>query len=157
MLAYSGRGRFVVAPLDLSQAVRDQAALLQTSASRKALLSLELADGLPPILADAAQVRQVVLNLALNASEALGERPGSVAVRTGRAWRSRGHCAAPTRTTSCRRGNTSFLRSPTRAAAWTPRRSVGCSSRSSRRSSSAAGWAWRRCWASCAATRAPSS
>ena len=38
------------------------------------------------MLADAAQLRQVVLSLAVNASEALGERPGAVAVRTGRAW-----------------------------------------------------------------------
>ena len=88
MLAYSGRGRFVVVPLDLSQAVRDLAALLQTSAA-KATLSLDLADGLPPVLADASQIRQVVLNLVHNAAEALGERGGSVAVRTGAARRGR--------------------------------------------------------------------
>ena len=85
MLAYSGRGRFLVGPLDLSRAVRDLAPLLQTSAPPQAALSLELADGLPPVLADASQVRQVVLSLVHNAFEALGDRAGAVAVRTGQA------------------------------------------------------------------------
>ena len=86
MLAYSGRGRFVVGLVDLSRAVRDLGALLQTSVSRKAVLSLELADDLPPVLADASQIRQLLLNLALNASEALDGREGAVTVRTGRAY-----------------------------------------------------------------------
>jgi PAS domain S-box-containing protein len=89
MLAYSGRGRFVVEPLDLSQAVRGLGALLRTSVSPKAALELQLADGLPPVQADVSQVRQLVLNLVLNASEALGERGGAVAVLTGAAWRDR--------------------------------------------------------------------
>jgi len=86
MLAYSGRGRFVVGLLDLSRAVRDLGALLQTSVSRKAVLSLELADELPSVLADASQIRQVLLNLVHNASESLDGREGAVTVRTGRAW-----------------------------------------------------------------------
>jgi signal transduction histidine kinase/CheY-like chemotaxis protein len=86
MLAYSGRGRFVVGRLDLSRAVRDLGALLKTSVSRKAVLAFDLADDLPRVLADASQMRQVLLNLVLNASEALGEREGVVTVRTGRAW-----------------------------------------------------------------------
>ena len=86
MLAYSGRGRFVVGHVDLSRAVQDLAALLKTSVSRKAVLTLELADDLPLILADASQVRQVLMNLVLNASESLGDHAGAVAVRTGRAW-----------------------------------------------------------------------
>ncbi len=86
MLAYSGRGRFVVGLVDLSQAVRDLNALLKTSVSRKAVLSLELADDLPPVLADASQISQGLLNLVLNASESLGGREGAVTVRTGLAW-----------------------------------------------------------------------
>ena len=86
MLAYSGRGRFIIGHVDLSRAVRDLAALLKTSVSRKAELSFELADDLPHVLADASQIRQVLLNLAVNASESLGEQPGAVTVRTGRAW-----------------------------------------------------------------------
>ena len=86
LLACSGRGRFIVGRVDLSQAVRDLGVLLKTSVSRKAVLSFELADALPRILADASQIRQVLLNLVLNASESLGEQAGAVTVRTGRVW-----------------------------------------------------------------------
>ena len=158
MLAYSGRGRFVVEPLDLSRAVRDLAALLQTSVSRKAALSLELADGLPPVLADASQVRQVVLNLVVNASEALGERPASSRCGPAAPGATAAPCAAPAFDDDLPEGEYVFLgggrhrlRHGRRDAA------AQSSSRSSRPSSPAAGWGWRRCWASCAATTAPSS
>jgi len=83
MLAYAGKGRLVVQPLDLTRLVQDTAHLLQVSISKKAVLKFDLAAGLPPVLADASQLRQIVMNLVINASEAIGDRSGVIALHTG--------------------------------------------------------------------------
>ncbi len=83
LLAYAGKGRFVVEPLDLSVQVREISGLLQTSIPRTVQLRLELADGLPCIEADAAQIQQVVMNLVINAAEAIPEgKTGTVLIAT---------------------------------------------------------------------------
>ncbi len=83
MLAYSGRGTFVVAPLDLSRLIEEMAHLLKASVSKKAILRYRLADDLPAVEADAAQLRQVLMNLVTNASEAIGDAGGVIAITTG--------------------------------------------------------------------------
>jgi signal transduction histidine kinase/DNA-binding response OmpR family regulator len=83
MLAYAGKGQFVVEPLDLSAVVRQTRELLHTSVSKKAELRVRLADGLPSVRADTTQVRQILLNLVTNASEAIGESAGVIDVTTG--------------------------------------------------------------------------
>jgi len=82
MLAYAGRGRFAIQPVDLTTAVREMAQLLGASIPKKVELSLDLADGLPVVEADPAQLRQLVMNLVINATEAIGEREGRISVRT---------------------------------------------------------------------------
>jgi PAS domain S-box-containing protein len=82
LLAYSGRGRFVVQPADMSELVTDLGDLLEFTVPRKGTLRYDLADDLPPIEADVAQVRQVIMNLVANAAEAIGEREGRIAIRT---------------------------------------------------------------------------
>jgi two-component system, cell cycle sensor histidine kinase and response regulator CckA len=84
LLAYAGKGRFNVQRIDVSAAVRETTSLLQSAISKRATLSLQLVDALPPISADATQVRQVVMNLLTNASDALEERIGDITLRTGR-------------------------------------------------------------------------
>lgn len=84
MLAYSGRGRFLLETIDLSALIRGMGPLLKAPLSKKATLLMQLADDLPPVEADAGQMHQVTINLVLNAGEALGDRPGVVTVRTGR-------------------------------------------------------------------------
>ncbi|MBZ0252479.1 MAG: hypothetical protein K8I02_03985, partial [Candidatus Methylomirabilis sp.] len=84
MLAYSGKGRFVIERLDLSRLVSEMAHLLHVSISKRAALNLRTPAGLPPIEGDAAQIRQVVMNLITNASDALGDGTGTISVTTGR-------------------------------------------------------------------------
>ncbi len=83
MLAYSGRGQFVIESLNLSNLVREMQQLLKSIVSKKVILKWELADDLPPVEGDAAQFRQVIMNLAINASEAIGDEDGVITVRTG--------------------------------------------------------------------------
>ncbi len=83
MLAYSGKGRFVVQRLDLNALIEDTTRLLQISASKRAELQFQLAENLPPVLADATQLRQAVMNLVINASEAVGEKGGTITLTTG--------------------------------------------------------------------------
>jgi PAS domain S-box-containing protein len=83
MLAYAGRAHFDVRPLSLSEVIREMGHLLDASISKKARVEYELAPELPAVQADIAQMRQVVMNLIINASEALGDRVGTIVVRTG--------------------------------------------------------------------------
>ena len=83
LLAYSGKGQFLVKPLDLTHQVKEMGNLLSISVTKKAELHYEVMDGLPAILGDTSQIQQVVMNLVINASEALGEQGGSVRIRTG--------------------------------------------------------------------------
>ncbi len=93
MLAYSGKGRFVVQPTDLSHMVREMTHLLQVSITKKAKLHLELSEHLTPMEADAAQLHQVVMNLMTNASDALGEGAGTITLRTDMAYLGEGELA----------------------------------------------------------------
>jgi PAS domain S-box-containing protein len=83
MLAYSGKGAFVIRHLDLSQEVREMATLLRTAISKQASLVWELASDLPAVNADATQIRQIVMNLITNASDALRDTGGTITLRTG--------------------------------------------------------------------------
>ena len=83
MLAYSGKGRFEQQLLSLGPVVQELGTLLGVSISKKAELRYELDPAAPPILADLSQIQQVVMNLVTNASEALAEGGGTIALRTG--------------------------------------------------------------------------
>ena len=83
LLAYSGKGRFLIEPLDLNGLVEEMLGLLEISISKTAVLKLELAPELPAVEADATQIRQVLMNLVTNASEAIGARSGIISVTTG--------------------------------------------------------------------------
>jgi len=83
MLAYSGKGRFVVNRLDLNALIVDTTRLLQVSISKRAVMKFQFASGLPVVLGDATQLRQVIMNLVINASEAITDKSGFIAVTTG--------------------------------------------------------------------------
>ena len=83
MLAYSGKGRFIVEPLDLSGLVVEISELVRPSIPKKATLNLNLERNLPPVQADRGQLHQVIMNLLLNAAEAIGNDTGLISVKTG--------------------------------------------------------------------------
>ena len=83
MLAYSGKGRFIVETLSLSRVVEEMAHLLEVSVSKRAVLKYRFAENLPSVEADATQIRQVIMNLIINASDAIGDRSGVISVSTG--------------------------------------------------------------------------
>ena len=83
LLAYSGRGAVEIRQLDLSREVREMATLLRTAISKQATLKWDLSPELPPVTADPTQLRQIVMNLITNASDALGEASGTITLRTG--------------------------------------------------------------------------
>ncbi len=82
MLAYAGKGRVMVGDVDLSAEIEHSVRSLAGTLPRSAELCLDLQSDLPPITADSSEIRQMVSNLVINAAEALGERSGSVLVRT---------------------------------------------------------------------------
>ena len=83
MLAYSGRGKFVVRRLELSSMIREVSTLIKASIPRHVALSFDLRESLPRIEADVAQMQQIIMNLIVNAAEAIpASRQGSVKVRT---------------------------------------------------------------------------
>jgi len=86
MLAYAGKGRFIVEDVDLSSQIEEAARYLTSSLPESVELRLDLARGLPPISADAAEIRQMVSNLVTNGAEALGGDGGVVMVRTAVEW-----------------------------------------------------------------------
>ncbi len=84
LLAYSGKGQFVLAPVNLSEVVADLRNLLMASISKKAVVEFELADDLPAVECDVTQIRQVLMNLIVNASDALENRMGTILLQTGK-------------------------------------------------------------------------
>src|SRR6185369_12522625 len=83
MLAYSGKGKFVVESLDLNVLLEEMLHMLEVSISKKAVLRLNLTRPLPSVEVDATQLRQIVMNLVINASEAIGDKSGVIAITTG--------------------------------------------------------------------------
>ena len=78
LLAYSGKGRFLVEPVRLNGLASEMVGLLEISVSKKAALRLELAEDDPVVEADASQMRQVIMNLVLNASDSVHAVGGGI-------------------------------------------------------------------------------
>jgi PAS domain S-box-containing protein len=82
MLAYSGRGRFIVEPIDIAQQVKEISALLESSITAQVQLILDLrTDGIF-VDADSSQIQQLIMNLVINGAEAIGSMGGRVVVST---------------------------------------------------------------------------
>jgi PAS domain S-box-containing protein len=83
MLAYSGKGRFVIENLSFTAIVEEMTHMLEVSISKRVVLRYNHAPDLPAVSGDATQLRQVILNLVINASEAIGDDSGVIAISTG--------------------------------------------------------------------------
>jgi PAS domain S-box-containing protein len=83
LLAYAGRGRFYIEPVNISRQVREILPLIDTSVPKHVELRLKLDPNLPPVEADRSQIQQIIMNLVINAAEAIGAGGGWVEVSTG--------------------------------------------------------------------------
>ena len=84
LMAYAGRGRFISEHINLSELIREILVLIQSSIPKTVDVRVDLAPDLPPIEADTGQMQQLVMNLIINAGEAIGDgNTGTVEVRTG--------------------------------------------------------------------------
>ena len=84
LMIYAGQEREVLEPVDVSQVVQEMLELLRLSVSKHAVVETDFGKDLPPVRANPGQLRQLVMNLITNASEAMGDRDGVIRVTTRR-------------------------------------------------------------------------
>jgi signal transduction histidine kinase/CheY-like chemotaxis protein len=82
MLTYAGKARFASERVSLTTLIGGIGDLLRSAVASQANIEFDLVGDLPRVLGDPALLRQLVMNLVTNASEALGGQPGSICVRT---------------------------------------------------------------------------
>jgi PAS domain S-box-containing protein len=83
LLTYSEKNRFVMQPTQLSRLVEEMVQLLQVSISKKVVLQFKLEKDIPTVEVEPTQIRQVIMNLITNASEAIGDEEGLIILSTG--------------------------------------------------------------------------
>lgn len=83
MLAYAGKGRMEMQLIDLNTLITEMTTLMQISITKSATITYQLAPHLPAIKVDTIQIHQIIMNLVVNAAEALGESSGTITITTG--------------------------------------------------------------------------
>jgi PAS domain S-box-containing protein len=84
LLAYAGKGKSHFQMVDLSVTAQEMVQMLKVAISRKIALRLDLTSDLPIIEGDMSQIHQLIMNLVVNASEAIGNHHGTITLATGR-------------------------------------------------------------------------
>ena len=87
LMIYGGQDRNTFERVDVSQVVREMVALLKSSISKRAILNTHLSDGCPAVWENPTHIRQIVMNLIINASEALGGNDGAITITTSQITR----------------------------------------------------------------------
>ncbi len=82
MLAYSGKGKFLIESIDVNRMLQEMGHMLEVAISKRVVLDYQLGEELPAVEVDATQIRQIVMNLVINASEAIGDSGGTITVAT---------------------------------------------------------------------------
>ena len=83
ILTYSGKGRLTLQETRINEIIARNQGLFRASVSRNIDLTIDADRELPVIMADHGQIEQVVINLLINASEAIGDEPGLITLKTG--------------------------------------------------------------------------
>ncbi|MEI6787760.1 MAG: response regulator [bacterium] len=86
MLAYSGRAFIQIQAVDLNALIRDMSGILEAAVSKKVTLLYTLEETLKTIDGDSSQIGQILLNLVINATEAIGDEAGVITIQTGTLW-----------------------------------------------------------------------
>ncbi len=82
ILAYSGRGKFIIEPININKLVQEMSSFLTASISKRINLLYFFHKDLPLIKGDATQFRQVIMNIIINASESIGKDNGQIKITT---------------------------------------------------------------------------
>ena len=81
LLAYAGKGQFVIEDVDLCKLVTEVSTLIRASISKKITLVMDIPDECPPIEGDRTQLQQLLMNLVINGGEAIGDGAGTLRLR----------------------------------------------------------------------------
>jgi two-component system, cell cycle sensor histidine kinase and response regulator CckA len=81
LLAYAGKGQFVVQPVDVCKLVTEVSTLIRASISKKITLVMDVPEVCPAVHGDRTQLQQLIMNLVINGGEAIGDQPGTLSVR----------------------------------------------------------------------------
>ncbi len=90
LMIYSGHDKAHFEAVNLSDVIDEMLELLKVSISKHAMLKVDLQHGLPEVRGNSSQIRQIVMNLIINASEAIGEGNGVITVTASRALQAPG-------------------------------------------------------------------
>lgn len=82
LLSYAGRKKLLTNHVNINKMVDEITQIIKSSISKKVVLKLDLAEQIPLVEGDATQLSQVIMNLVINANEAIGEKSGLIIVRT---------------------------------------------------------------------------
>jgi len=80
MLAYAGKAQFIKAQVNMTELVSEIVTLLKATISKNIVIKPDFLADIEPITGDASQLRQVVMNLVINAAEAIDEAQGEIHV-----------------------------------------------------------------------------
>jgi two-component system cell cycle sensor histidine kinase/response regulator CckA len=81
LLAYAGKGQFVIQPVDVCKLVTEVSTLIRASISKKITLVMDIPDECPAVEGDRTQLQQLVMNLVINGGEAIGDHAGTLTLR----------------------------------------------------------------------------
>lgn len=83
LLAYAGKGKYDIQEIHLSDFIKEMEPLLEMTVPKNITVTYKLDPSTPVFMADNMQIRQVIMNMVANASEAIGEDTGTIAIKTG--------------------------------------------------------------------------